>query len=108
MTTPVTLTRDGARRLRQIVGDAGALRVRIEPGGCLGLRYTMTLEDGVSPADPELVTDASGVRLLVDEGTAPLIDGAVIDFDESGFSVRNPNARGACACGATFAGPLQP
>lgn len=107
MTTMPTLTPEGARRLAEILGDTCALRVRIEPGGCLGLRYAVTVEELASAADPDVVTDPSGVRLLIDPASAPLLQGAVIGLDESGFSVRNPNSRGSCACGATFAGPLR-
>lgn len=106
MTIQPTLTSGAAHRLAGLLGAAGALRVRIEPGGCMGLRYTVTMEEpGTEESD--LLVDPSGLRLLVDADTAPLLDGAVIDFDETGFSVRNPNARGSCACGATFVGPLR-
>ena len=46
------------------------------------------------------------VRVVVQEDGLPLIDGSVLDFEDSyrgrGFRLANPNARNACGCGTSF------
>ena len=53
-----------------------------------------------------MVLHESGVRVIADIDSAPLLDGASIDYAEglmrSGFVIENPNivsTGGGCACG---------
>lgn len=109
---PVSLTPEAAHRLRQLPGAAGdtprILRIRVEPGGCLGLRYAVTLDDPDGRGSEDTVVESHGVQIRMAPDAEPHLRGAVIDFDRSGFSVRSTSARGACACGASFAGPMPP
>ena len=47
-----------------------------------------------------------GVRVYVDNGSAPYLDGTVIDFVGGlyggGFKFTNPNATATCGCGTSF------
>lgn len=108
---PVAVTAEAAERLRRLFdADATsrlALRVRVEPGGCSGLRYAVSVES--LPADQsalEPVVESHGILICFASEAELLLRGAVIDYQPSGFSVRNPNARGVCACGGTFASAL--
>ena len=90
-------------------GQPGAvLRVIVVPNG-QGAQYMLSLEDDV--AEDDLVLHDSGVRVVADADSAPLLDGASIDYAEglmrSGFVIENPNIAhshgggcgGGCACG---------
>lgn len=86
-------------------GQAGALlRVMPMPGPHGGFQYTMSIEENAKEDD--FVIDVEGLKVLVDSESAPLVEGAQIDYiDElmrSGFVIKNPNvemAGGGCACG---------
>ena len=46
------------------------------------------------------------MRLVVDKMSVPYLAGATIDFadtiEQQGFTIDNPNAGSACACGDSF------
>ena len=81
------------------------LRVRVEGGGCSGLKYSLKLEEAAAAGD--LQVDCGALTLLIDETSAPLLDGVTMDFVEkvegSGFTFTNPNATKSCSCGKSFA-----
>jgi iron-sulfur cluster assembly protein len=56
--------------------------------------------------DDDIAIDVGGLTILVDSESAPLIDGAEVDYVEdimkSGFTIFNPNATHSCACGSSF------
>jgi iron-sulfur cluster assembly accessory protein len=56
--------------------------------------------------DNDLVVDYGGVEVVIDKKSAPYLDGAIIDFEDSmmnqRFVIENPNAGGTCACGDSF------
>jgi iron-sulfur cluster assembly accessory protein len=103
----VTMTSTAADRLRTILeqeGQAGkALRIRVVASGCSGYSYDMVFDDA---QESDQTFEAHGLRLLVDEQSLPLLTGAEIDFHESfgssGFTIKNPNAKGGCGCGKSF------
>jgi iron-sulfur cluster assembly protein len=52
------------------------------------------------------VFENRGVKVFVDRGSLPLIDGTEVDFVKQGlneaFKFRNPNVKGECGCGESF------
>ena len=84
--------------------EGGALRVFVVGGGCSGYQYGMALAREEEEGD--VVVDQEGVKLLVDPESAPLLEGAEIDYVDdlmkSGFTIFNPNAVKSCACGHSF------
>jgi iron-sulfur cluster assembly accessory protein len=82
-------------------GKEYSLRVAVQPGGCAGLRYSLYFDD--RKLDDDVVRSVHGVELRVDKMSAPYLRGARIDYldtlEQSGFTIDNPNAKGACACG---------
>jgi iron-sulfur cluster assembly accessory protein len=56
--------------------------------------------------DGDATVDFGGVEVIVDKMSAPYLDGATIDFEDTiqkqGFTIDNPNATGSCACGDSF------
>ena len=103
----ITVTDTATEKLKEILDDEGqpeaALRVIVVPQGG-GAQYMLALEDGL--ADDDLLLHDMGVRVIADIDSAPLLDGAVIDYSEglmrSGFVITNPNIEtvaSGCACG---------
>ena len=82
----------------------GALRVFVVGGGCSGYQYGMALAREFEEDD--LVIEHSGVKVVVDPDSAPLLEGAEIDYVDdlmkAGFTIHNPNAVKSCACGTSF------
>ncbi len=104
----VTITDKAAEKARNILTERGiengALRVFVVSGGCSGYQYGMAIARGREEDD--ITIEASGVTLLVDAESAPLLEGAEVDYVEdlmkSGFTIFNPNATRSCACGSSF------
>lgn len=107
-TQGVVLTDGAASKVKNLLDQEGrddlALRVAVQPGGCSGLRYQLFFDERT--LDGDVVTDFSGVNVVVDRMSAPYLGGAKIDFVDSiekqGFTIDNPNAGGSCACGDSF------
>ena len=104
----VTLTERAARAVldRQRESDVAGwlLRVAVVGGGCNGLSYDLYFVEEAGPKDA-VSAGPLGVRVAVDEASAPLVDGTVIDLPgegSSGFRFDNPRARKGCSCGASF------
>ena len=104
----ITLTEPATGKLQNIMTEKGiddyALRVFVSGGGCSGLSYGMTFAEGAEMGDQEF--EVSGVKVVVDPGSLPYLDGAEIDYVDSlmggGFRIENPNAVRSCACGSSF------
>ena len=112
----LTLSELASRKLSEIISAQAAsetgqeaprvyaLRVHAMTGCCSGPSYGLSFARESMPGDWE--GTFGGVRLLVDPDSAPLLEGAVIDYIEtpeaSGFTIQNPNAAragGGCGCG---------
>ncbi len=99
------LTERAAAAVRARARDAAVegflLRVVVVAGGCNGLSYDLYFVE--SPGPEDTVVETSGLRVLVDRGSVPLLDGTRIDFDKGpSFKFENPRARKGCSCGASF------
>ena len=109
----VDITPLAAQKLKDALqeqGQAGALlRVMPMPGPNGGFQYAMSIEEEAK--DDDFVMDIENLTVLVDSESAPLVEGAQIDYIEglmrSGFVISNPNVEfagggcggGGCACG---------
>jgi len=104
----ITLTSKAAAAVLQLQKEKGAgdqpLRMFISAGGCSGLEYGMSFDEG-KPDD--VVMESEGVTFRVDAKSLARLDGSVVDFDDGlmgkGFEIRNPNAESTCGCGKSFA-----
>src|SRR4030067_640393 len=105
----LTITAKAADKAKEIFKDKGlegqaALRVFVAGGGCSGYQYGMALAK--QPDDENFVIEHDGGRLVVDPDSAPLLEGAEIDYVDdlmkAGFTIFNPNAVKSCACGTSF------
>src|SRR6187551_914785 len=105
----ITLTDSAAVKVRQLLADEGAqdlaLRVAVRPGGCSGFSYEMFF-DGDIGADDETATYPQDVKVVVDQQSSQLLEGATLDYkdglNQAGFSITNPNATRTCGCGQSF------
>ena len=94
--------------LDQSGGELTALRVAVSGGSPVAPDFELTLvgPDEIRSGEKEL--DVSGLTIVVNEETAPRLEGATVDFvervNESGFEVRM--APGESTPGAAPTGPL--
>ncbi|MDQ3396920.1 MAG: iron-sulfur cluster insertion protein ErpA [Deinococcota bacterium] len=104
----LTVSEAAAVKAKEILGNTGkedaAIRVFIKSGGCSGYSYGMAIDDRTLEGDT--VVEDSGVRLVVDKMSLPLLQGSQVDYVENmmggGFSINNPNATSSCGCGSSF------
>lgn len=104
----ITVTDKAAEKARNILAERGvengALRVFVVSGGCSGYSYGMAIAR--NREEDDIAIDVSGITILIDSESAPLMDGAEVDYVEdlmkSGFTIFNPNAVKSCACGSSF------
>ncbi|WP_447974593.1 iron-sulfur cluster insertion protein ErpA [Nitrospira sp. Kam-Ns4a] len=84
--------------------DVVGLRIYVRGGGCHGYQYGMAFESKLS--DDDTVLEKGGVKVILDSQSAPLLQGAEVDYVDSlqgsGFSIKNPQAKTTCGCGSSF------
>jgi len=102
-----SLTEAAARRIGWIAerqGRAPILRLSVDGGGCSGFQYKFDLAE--RPEADDAVSEAHGVRLVIDPVSLELVAGSTVDFVESlggaAFKVENPQATSGCGCGSSF------
>ena len=103
----ITVSDRAAGELKRIIEEQGkddvAVRVFVTGScGCGAAHYGMGLDTDLGQDDS--VFDTEGLRLVTDSDSAPLLEGAEIDYRDSlmgrGFTIKNPNAGGGgCGCG---------
>ena len=105
----ITVSSLAAEKLKDIIVEQGeegsSLRVMLMPGADGGAQYMLALETEVK--DDDTIISTEGVNILIDPDSAPLMEGAEIDYMDglmkSGFVINNPNIApgggGGCGCG---------
>jgi iron-sulfur cluster insertion protein len=80
-----------------------ALRLFVQGGGCSGFQYGFTFS--AKEASDE-VSNLGDFEVVIDPMSLPYLNGCQVDWVESlqgsGFTVKNPNAKGSCGCGHSF------
>lgn len=88
--------------LKQEGEEGSLLRVMVMPGPDGGFQYMLGLEKEAKEED--FVIDTDTIQVLIDPDSAPLIEGAQIDYVDSimrsGFVISNPNLQGGGGCGS--------
>jgi len=105
---PISLTPSAIDAVRSAIkeeGDEGdALRVSVVGGGCSGYQYNLDFDK--NPRMGDLALEFDGVKILIDNVSAGMLRGTVIDFvsglNGTGFKFNNPNANRTCGCGSSF------
>ena len=104
----IEVTELAAEKLEEVLNeqdeDGSMLRVMVMPGEQGGFQYMLGVEK--EAREDDLTIDAGNIRVLVDPESAPMVEGAKIDYIDglmrSGFVISNPNLMGeggGCACG---------
>jgi iron-sulfur cluster assembly protein len=103
----ITLTEDAARQIRTQLAKYGkgmGLRVGVKKVGCNGFAYTFDYADEVRAGDQ--LFDSHDIKVVVDAGSLPFLDGSRVDFVKEGFKEAfkfdNPNVDATCGCGESF------
>jgi iron-sulfur cluster assembly accessory protein len=103
----VTMTETAARKIVDLRQEEGkpdwGLRIRVVGGGCSGMSYELGWEDQQADGD-NVVEPAEGIKVYVDQMSAPYLTGSEIDFVDNemlgaGFAIKNPNVKSSCGCG---------
>jgi len=80
------------------------LRVGVKGGGCSGMSYTLGFD--AAPKDKDLVLNADGVQVFIDQKSIFYLMGITVDYSDGlsgkGFTFNNPNATKTCGCGSSF------
>ena len=101
----IQLTEKAARQILSIVDDANSqgLRIFIDKGGCSGMQYNMKIDE---PASGDHIVENHGGRVFIDPDSLHYLQDVTIDFTDTltdtGFKIRNPNAKQTCGCGTSF------
>ena len=104
----INLTEGAARRIAALKIEENAenafLTIAVRGGGCSGFQYGLSFDDQRNEDD--VVFERDGVRVVVDEVSLGLLNGAEVDFVEdlmgASFQIKNPNAASSCGCGNSF------
>ncbi|KAI7877214.1 hypothetical protein K492DRAFT_171932 [Lichtheimia hyalospora FSU 10163] len=103
----LTLTPAAVGRLKNLTNGPTPqyLRVGVKQKGCSGNSYMLEFTDSKGKFDE--VVQQDGVTVLVDSKALITILGSEMDYVEdklsSQFVFHNPNAKGVCGCGESFA-----
>ncbi len=103
-TTVVEFTEAATNKLLEVLKEQDAegqyLRIAVTTAEHGGIEYVFGLEE--EPSDSDAVIEGT-VKALVDEESAPMLEGSSIDyvegFERSGFVISNPNFGSGCGCG---------
>ena len=103
----ITLTEAAANQVSTYLAERGkgiGLRLGVRTSGCSGMAYVLEFVD--EKDDSDLVFEAFGVKVIVDQKSLPYIDGMELDYGKEGlnegFKFNNPNVKDACGCGESF------
>ena len=102
----ITLTDSAAERIKRFLSQQGGvgMRIGVKKTGCSGFAYVVELTEEVSESDQTF--EDQGVKMVIDSGALPYLDGMRIDFAHDGlnegFQYDNPNVKSLCGCGESF------
>lgn len=104
----IQLTASAATRINAQLAKRGAgvgLRLGVKKSGCSGWAYVIDYADRVEEGDQ--VFETQGAKVVVKIEQLDKLDGVTLDFQRDGlneaFKFINPNVKGECGCGESFA-----
>lgn len=103
----ISLSDNAAERIAFLLSEEKEntkLRIAVDGGGCSGFQYDFDFVQ--SEEEGDLVIEKNGAKVLIDNISAEMMDGSVIDYietlDAAHFEIKNPNAVSSCGCGNSF------
>jgi iron-sulfur cluster assembly protein len=104
----VTLTETAARQIQKQLDKRGkgiGLKLAVKKSGCSGYAYVLDYADQLN--DNEAVFEDFGVKVIVSASDLQFVEGIQLDYRREGineaFQFNNPNVKGTCGCGESFA-----
>ena len=104
----VTVTESAARQIQKQLTKRGSglgLRLGVKKSGCSGFDYVLDYVDAFDETDQ--LFETAGVKIVVKSDDLAMLDGIEIDYRREGLNVafkfNNPNVKGMCGCGESFA-----
>jgi len=105
----ITFSEAAVKQINKILTHADNIgmhmRIYVEGGGCSGMQYGFTLDN--QQEDDDFVVAIGNNKALVDAASMQYLIDAIIDYKEtlteSRFVIDNPNSKGQCGCGSSFA-----
>jgi iron-sulfur cluster insertion protein len=103
----ITLTEPAIAKIQDLLAEENTpglvLRVFVQGGGCSGMQYGFTFDQGRSEDDFDI---PAAVPVVVDSMSMQYLQGATINYREdlmgSSFVIDNPQAQTTCGCGSSF------
>lgn len=100
----LTITDAAIARMEALAG-CGFLRLDVKSTGCSGYSYALSRAEAQLPGDDAI--PAGTMVLLIDKKNSWMMIGMTIDYQETDFAQEfvfsNPNEKGRCGCGESFA-----
>jgi iron-sulfur cluster assembly protein len=105
----VLLTESAAQQIQKQLTKRGSglgLRLGVKKSGCSGYAYVLDFVDSLNDAADQIF-EPLGVKIIVKNDELPFVNGIEIDYRKDGlnaaFKFNNPNSKGMCGCGESFA-----
>jgi len=103
----ITLTESAVTKIRDLLAEENTpglvLRVFVQGGGCSGMQYGFTFDQGRGEDDFDVPAE---VPVVIDSMSMQYLQGATINYREdlmgSSFVIDNPQAQTTCGCGSSF------
>ena len=105
--TTLTVTEPARKALIRMLDQMKVkhFRIKVESGGCSGLKYSFDIVE-TPDKDDILVNFDTGYFIVLDPASITFMQGVEIDWKEevmgSSIVIRNPNANHQCGCGKSF------
>lgn len=102
----INLTESAKEKLKKTFENKpdNFLRLKIDNGGCNGLKYGFAIDNIKKEDDLSIIVD--GIEIVVNSAVNQYVKGATIDYikelQASHFKITNPNAKNSCSCGSSF------
>ena len=104
----ITVSDTASRRIREILDknkapEGTGLRISVDGGGCSGYMYNLDLS---LPKPGDKTFGEKGAPVYLDPKGILFLFGSQLDYQgqilDSGFRIKNPNAKETCGCGESF------
>lgn len=103
----VQITENAAKQIKKQLAKRGkgiGLKLGVKQSGCSGFAYALDYADQLT--DQDEVFERYGVKIIVDKGDLPYLEGIELDYAREGineaFKFNNPNVKATCGCGESF------